>query len=598
MRRPPLGYALALACACLLAAPLAARAQERVLEIQYVPVQRAQIAIWIEDADGTFLRTLRLTQATAYRGIGNRPGASQMNSGFRWPYGRREGVLPVWAHRRAAAPGAEQFPRVIFQDRRSEGDASRTSTDYSEDSYFCLSFQAGDETLDATTCASTFNSDKGRFLTEQDVARGYFEPVEVGPRETLERAMPVFSLYPPRRDVTRCATGGCFDHPDVALFASEARRVMPEIDAVTMATPPGEMMQRVMFTWPEELADGQYRLFVEVNTELDYNDHWSAERFPTPLGPDGSPAHDDYWDWWAQTNGFPYRGQPSVVYSVPFAVGPGADRQQTAEPTGYGSLSGFGEGAGQMAAMDGTISSDPEEHPGSGADRLRLQDGTWRLRVTVVGPEVCEENTAPGGVDALEITQYGERRDAHRYAHLAFLAADDDLGVAEYQVRVATTPIVSEDDFLRALPANAASLDSVALVVPTGADAGAPVEADLGGLLPETHYWVAVRAIDACNVEGPIAVAEYVTPAVQFTTVSPCFVATAAYGSPLAAEIGALRRFRDRHLRNSAIGRALVSTYESVGPTLAGAIREHDGARAAVRAVLAPIVALSRWIDG
>jgi hypothetical protein len=71
----------------------------------------------------------------------------------------------VWAHRRAAAPDAEQFRRVIFQNRRSEGDASRTSSDFSEDSYFCLSFRSGDEALDAVSCASTFNSDKGRAAT-------------------------------------------------------------------------------------------------------------------------------------------------------------------------------------------------------------------------------------------------------------------------------------------------------------------------------------------------------------------------------------------------------------------------------------------------
>ena len=55
---------------------------------------------------GTFMSTVGLTQAVSVRGIGNRPGAIQMNSGYRWPYGRREGVLPIWAHRRAAAPGA------------------------------------------------------------------------------------------------------------------------------------------------------------------------------------------------------------------------------------------------------------------------------------------------------------------------------------------------------------------------------------------------------------------------------------------------------------------------------------------------------------
>jgi hypothetical protein len=117
MRR---GLALFLLCSLV----SAAHAQDRIVEVHFTPTARAQIAIWVETADGTFLRTLRLTEATARRGIGNRPGALQMNSGFHWPYGRREGVLPVWAHRRVAAQ--EPFPRVIFQNRASEGYASRT----------------------------------------------------------------------------------------------------------------------------------------------------------------------------------------------------------------------------------------------------------------------------------------------------------------------------------------------------------------------------------------------------------------------------------------------------------------------------------------
>jgi hypothetical protein len=63
-----------------------------------------------------------------------------MNSGYRWPYGRREGILPIWAARRAAAPGAKQWKRVIFQDRIAEGLASKTSNDQSTDNYYCLSF--------------------------------------------------------------------------------------------------------------------------------------------------------------------------------------------------------------------------------------------------------------------------------------------------------------------------------------------------------------------------------------------------------------------------------------------------------------------------
>jgi len=70
-------------------------AQDRLLEIGFTPTERAQIAVWVERDDGTFMETVRLTSSVALRGVGNRPGAMQMNSGFRWPMGCREGILPV-----------------------------------------------------------------------------------------------------------------------------------------------------------------------------------------------------------------------------------------------------------------------------------------------------------------------------------------------------------------------------------------------------------------------------------------------------------------------------------------------------------------------
>jgi len=101
------------------------------------------------------------------RGIGNRPGAAQMNSGFRWPYGRRESVLPVWAQRRAAAPGAGQFHRVIFQNRKSEGFASRTSVDSTLDQYFCLAFDSSTTKRDQLDAVKQFLSTHG--LREADL---------------------------------------------------------------------------------------------------------------------------------------------------------------------------------------------------------------------------------------------------------------------------------------------------------------------------------------------------------------------------------------------------------------------------------------------
>lgn len=569
----------------------AAHAQEpRVLLVEMHPTERAQIAVWIEDAGGNYLRTLALTSAVAYRGIGNRPGATQMNSGFLWPYGRREGVLPVWGHRRASAPGAIPFGRVIFQDRLSEGFASRTSNDHSLDDYFCLSFSPGAsqmDQLDAVTCPSPFNSDKGRYLTNADVARGYAEPFETSAGAGSMRPLELTSIYPPRRDVERCDAAACYDHEDVDRYREDARRAMPEIDAVTMATPPGDRPLTLMYSVPSDWPDGEYVVFVEVNTEGDYNAAWGPSRFPTPIAPAAA------WDSWAIDYGYPYRGQPSVVYRVPIRITFAESQASTVEPFGYGALDGRD---GDIHAMDGSITNDPNGSPGSGADRLRLE-GDARVSVRVMGPEVCRENRPPGGIDGLAVTEHHERRDAHRYAHLSFVAPEEDFGIARYDVRVSSEPILDDESFERALQAQAASLENVALQVPTSARAGQLVEVDFGGLSAERRYYIAVRAVDLCNVPGPMAVTEYVTPPIEFTTVSPCFVATAAYGTPMADEIGALRRLRDRHLRTNAIGRAFVDAYETVGPHLADVIRENDTLRAATRALLSPVVAAARALD-
>jgi hypothetical protein len=69
-----------------------------------------------------------------------------------------------------------------------------------------------------------------------------------------------------------------------------------------------------------------------------------------------------------------------------------------------------------------------------------------------------------------------------------------------------------------------------------------------------------------------------------------CFIATAAFGSPLAREVDTLRAFRDRVLVPHAPGRAFVAAYYRVGPSLAGVVARHESLKVVTRAALRPLI--------
>ena len=78
--------------------------------------------------------------------------------------------------------------------------------------------------------------------------------------------------------------------------------------------------------------------------------------------------------------------------------------------------------------------------------------------------------------------------------------------------------------------------------------------------------------------------------------VDACFIATAAYGTPLAAEIGVLRQFRDRCLLDTAFGSAFVDTYYRLSPPIAEAVAQNAVLRSGVRMVLVPVVLVTELL--
>jgi len=291
--------------------------------------------------------------------------------------------------------------------------------------------------------------------------------------------------------------------------------------------------------------------------------------------------------------GYPYRGQPSVVYGVPFMLGPEQALYSAMTPVGFGSVDGTDANPGAMHAMDGTITDDPIGAPGSGADRLRLgATETSRLDVEV---RPCPDNPPPGAPTDVTVETVGDPKHSHQWARLRFSVPANvgDFGIARYEVRTSkTNPIVPGDatSFVQGVPGQAASIAAEALMIPVSGAPGTPVDVDLGGLDAMTHYWVGIRAIDSCNRAGPHAVAEITTTRINYTQLSgPCFIATAAWGSALEPTVAAMRRARNQLLAEVPLFAVAADLYGRSGPAAAGVLERSDTARVLARQLLGPL---------
>jgi len=72
-----------------------------------------------------------------------------------------------------------------------------------------------------------------------------------------------------------------------------------------------------------------------------------------------------------------------------------------------------------------------------------------------------------------------------------------------------------------------------------------------------------------------------------------CFIATAAFGTPMERHVQILRDFRDRVLLTTSAGQAFVKFYYEVSPPIAGKIAQSEGLRFITRASLMPFVGMA-----
>jgi MYXO-CTERM domain-containing protein len=327
---------------------------------------------------------------------------------------------------------------------------SRAFAESSTEYYYCRPMKPTEEMWDTGTCASTVFTDKG-----------FFSPTRI-------------SHYPPRGDLVREAGK---DSPSVEEYAE-----MNPFDTISQATPPGDMPFR--FTWlaPPGFPAGDYTLRVEVSKEFDFNVSYDESLYPT--------TQCNYFDY-----GLPYRGQPSVVYDVPFTFAATDTSASIDAYTGYSDLDGV------LHAPDATITTDT---PGSGGSRLRIalapDSSMYRVRVET---RIEHDAIAPDPVGSATVTKV----DAMS-AEVTFIAPGDDGDqgvVSGYEIRYRAGETLDEATFASATP-----LPALEPKPP-----GTRQRIALASLSPFTHYAVGIRAFDNCGHDGPLVVATFETPTVE-----------------------------------------------------------------------------------
>ncbi|MDB4980759.1 MAG: Fibronectin type domain protein, partial [Myxococcales bacterium] len=485
-----------------------------------------QIAIWLEKADHTLVDTVMVTNLTAARGIGNRPGIWNFRSGPKFPYGKRWMALPLWAYARG-----KLYDTVYMQDDREDWMGFHEAHS-SKEPFFCrpVTQLEVNVDVDAITCPSqNFNSAKGKLITTTK------------------------SYYPPRNDLLSFINQDC-DVLGASLpscpMSAKTYATLNDLDAIAAATPIYGQAYTRAWRIPDGLPAGDYAIAVEVNKEYDTNASYSYPGFDDVNG--GLSAYGIDGNF----------GQPSVLYRVPIHLG--GSQPLTASTSSIAGYSKWTAGKpldGTLLLKDSTISSDV---PGSGEARLLAIDGPsgngrvhvelGRCPVVATCDGGCDGATDDGGVDGgadavsegpppvdeckpapslpLEVSDLAVAAKAATTATIEFRhASAGGKPVDAYEIRYREGTTMTLDEFSQA--------NTILPVSP-----GAPGEKTtfvVDQLKPSTEYIIGIRSVDHCDQRSGLATATFNTELMKFTQLSGCFVATAAYGSALEPRVAALR---------------------------------------------------------
>jgi hypothetical protein len=235
-------------------------------------------------------------------------------------------------------------------------------------------------------------------------------------------------------------------------------------------------------------------------------------------------------------------------------------------------------------------------------------------------PEVEQYNLAVSSTSGGSVTAPGEGTFTYDAGEVLDLVARADSGyqfvrwtgdvTAIANVNGASTTITMNDDY--SVVANFAQIPAGQVTLSVSSSPGGsvtvPGEAtfayDKGRVVnlkaePEEGYRFVAWIGDVDGVADVTAASTTVTMnddygiTGTFVFGTGCFIATAAYGTPMAEEIQILRDFRDEYLITNPVGSTLVDLYYAVSPPVADFITEHPSLKPVVRAGLAPAVAMS-----